>query len=78
MWDEYNEMSRSRQSTSQPCPHEWIDEEHVPLIKATFLFLYSSGDGRLSLNGEEAAIVLGEDSDGEKSGKESTWRDCGA
>lgn len=40
------------------CPHDCIDEEDVPLIKATFLFLYSSGDGRLSLiNGEGAAMV---------------------
>lgn len=57
-------------STLCRCPYNWIDEEHVPLINATFLFLYSSGGGRLSLNGDAAAILcLETDSEVEGSGR---------
>ena len=39
--------------------HDCIDEEHVPLISAIFLSLYSSGDGRLSLISGEGAAMAG-------------------
>lgn len=56
---DYEPIGAAIVSNPRCCPHDCIDEEDVPLIKATFLFLYSSGDGRVSLTNGEGADMVG-------------------